>query len=87
MKRFWFEFENIGYENLPAGVVIGCGITSNNYDDAIQILSEKVFKNYPIPKIVKLVEDIDISTLDTGHVKSNMSSPNLRGVWFPLGYE
>ena len=39
-----------------------------------------------LPTIAVLIEDVDVSTLDAGHVLPNMSPPVRRGVWFPLGY-
>jgi hypothetical protein len=30
-----------------------------------------------------VVEDVDVSQLDAGHVLPNMGDPTLRGVWFP----
>lgn len=83
MKRYWFEFDD---DNLPFGIKMGCGVTAHNYDDALYLLNEKVFKGATIPKIKGMIEDIDISTLDAGHVLPNMYPPNIRGVWFPLGY-
>ena len=83
MKRYWFEFCE---GNLPFGVRIGCGVTAYNYDDALFLLSKKVFNNAAPPEIKNMIENVDISTLDDGHVLPNMSSPNLRGIWFPLGY-
>jgi len=37
----------------------------------------------PPPDAVKVTEDVDVSTLDAGHVLPNMYPPNERGVWFP----
>lgn len=85
MKRYWFEFEFID-SDIPFGTNMGCGVTAYNYDDAINLLNEKVFKSRSIPKIQKMIESVDVSTLDAGHVLPNMSSPNIRGIWFPLGY-
>jgi hypothetical protein len=93
LKRFWFEFDfidNINNKNLPGGCVMGCGVTAFNYDDALDILKEKVFKKNPPATIKKVIEDIDISTLEKGHVFPNLSPkspPNIRGVWFPQGFE
>jgi len=39
-----------------------------------------------MPEIKKVIENVDVSTLDAGHVLPNMSPPNIRGVWFPLRY-
>jgi len=38
-------------------------------------------------RVTDIIEDVDVSTLDANHVLPNMAPPNLRGVWFPLGYQ
>jgi hypothetical protein len=85
MKRYLFEFE-FGGNNVPSGTLIGCGVTAYSYDDAKTLLRTIVFKKGPLPKIKKVIENVDVSTLDKGHVLPNMAPPNLRGIWFPLGY-
>jgi hypothetical protein len=82
MIRYWFEFEN----NVPYGMKIGCGVTAYSYSDALNILKDKVFKDSSQFQIKRVIEDVDVSTLDPGHVLPNMSPPNLRGIWFPQGY-
>jgi len=32
---------------------------------------------------LKVVEDVDVRTLDQGHVVPNMGAVNFPGVWFP----
>ncbi len=86
MIRYWFEFDFDNYSPIPFGAKIGCGITALSYEDALGILRNSVFNKNPIAPIKKKIEDIDISTLDAGHVLPNIGSPNIRGVWFPLGY-
>jgi hypothetical protein len=83
LKKFWFKIKN--NRKLPPGVIMGCGITAFNIDDAKKILSEKVFKN-ELYEIEEFKENVDISTLDTNHILTNMHPTNIRGVWFPLGY-
>ncbi len=85
MKRYWVEFE--GNELIPYGVKMGCGVTAFDQADAIDLIEKKVFQNRPLPKIIKITENADVSSLDAGHVLPNMSSPNIRGIWFPLGYD
>jgi hypothetical protein len=86
LRRFWFKFDFKLGDGSPPGLLIGCGITAYNYEDAIEILKTKVFHgDVPIPK--KVIEDVDISNLDPGHVIPNMALPINRGVWFPLGYQ
>jgi len=83
MKRYWFEFDGI---DIPGGVRMGCGVTAFNQDDAINLMNERIFKSIPFPPIRKVVENVDVSTLDKGHVLPNMLPPNIRGIWFPLGF-
>ncbi|MEO6303787.1 MAG: hypothetical protein ABIP51_11515 [Bacteroidia bacterium] len=83
--RFWFKFDN-NTNLVPLGLVCGCGITAFNYDDALNIMKEKIFKEENIPEIIIKIENVDICTLDQGHVVPNMYSPNYRGIWFPIGY-
>jgi len=86
MIRYWFEFDFTNYSNIPYGVIMGCGVTGYEYEDAIKILKEKVFVNKELPQIRKVVENINIGELDQNHVIPNMSPPSNRGIWFPLGY-
>ena len=84
MNRYWFEFDD---NNLPDRINMGCGITAYNYEDALYLLCDKVFKRATLPKIKITIENVDVSTLDAGHILPNMLPPNSRGgVWFTLGY-
>jgi hypothetical protein len=87
VTRYWFEFMSTQINDLPPGLFRGCGITAHDLADAISILRQKVFQGQEIPKLKDKKENIDIRTLDHGHVVPNMKDPTLRGVWFPLGYE
>jgi hypothetical protein len=81
LHRFWFSFEG-----LPPFSILGagCGVTAYGYDDAVQILKDRVFaQSLPAWKVI---EDVDVSTLDENHVRLNMGVVTQRGVWFPLGY-
>ncbi|WP_143014134.1 hypothetical protein [Mucilaginibacter pineti] len=83
MKRYWFEFE---VTNVRYDLALGCGVTAYNHADALHLLEDLVFKEKAIPIPKKTIEDVDISTLDARHVLLNMGPPNMRGVWYPLGY-
>jgi hypothetical protein len=83
LRRYWFEFSVDA--DLPPGVKRGCGVTAYDLSDALRIVRDRVFGGAE-PPIVKSTEDIDVSTLDPGHVLPNMMPPSNRGVWFPLGY-
>jgi hypothetical protein len=85
LRRYWIQFGNP--RSVRDGLGYGCGVTAYNFDDAVALVEERVFKG-PLPyPIVSTLEDVDVSTLDTGHVLPNMLPPNSRGVWFPMGYD
>jgi hypothetical protein len=89
LTRYWFEF-NISPGELTtypsyAGLSYGCGVSAYSYDDAIKILQEKLFGKDPAPPIEQVTEDVDVSTLDAGHILPNMGDPTSRGIWFPAG--
>lgn len=83
LRRYWFTFSSIEPYNP---LRLGCGVTAYSYEDAISILLQTVFVGQNEPQIDKVVEDIDVSTLDQKHVIPNMDPPVWRGVWFPKGY-
>jgi hypothetical protein len=84
LSRFWFEFEG-DMHSLPPGTVLGCGVTALDREDALSILASRVFKGSLAP-IRSETSDVDVSTLDAGHILPNMDDPTLRGVWFPRGF-
>jgi len=86
LRRFWFTFNLCFGDPHPPGTLIGCGVTAFDQEDAIEILNQQVFVSSPCPAIKALIADVDVSTLDPGHVTPNMGDPTRRGVWFPLGY-
>jgi len=86
--RYWFEFDvKLTDQGIPPGITWGCGLAAYTYDDALFILNECVFKGIPVLPIKKVIEDVDLSTLDKAHVLPNIVIPaNHRGVWYPQGY-
>ena len=87
LKRFWFEFDIETAFGYPPGIGYGCGVTAFDINDAKKIMDEKIFSEMDRPPFKKAVENIDISTLDQGHVLPNMKPPISRGIWFPVGYD
>jgi hypothetical protein len=81
LRRYWFQFQKC---DQPSILNLGCGVTAFDEADAIRLIQEKVFPHYGVREIKKVVVDVDIRTLDEGHVRPNMASPVVRGVWFPL---
>lgn len=87
LTRYWFEFEisdeDVRSYSTYSGLKRGCGVTAYTYEDALAVLAEKLFRGDPIPPVRKFTEDVDVSTLDPGHVLPNIGVPTWRGVWFP----
>lgn len=84
--RYWIQFEfgeapyhYASYMSLRGG----CGVTAYDLADALVVLREKLFKTDPIPRIKTVCENIDVSTLDPGHILPNIGITVDRGVWFP----
>lgn len=84
LTRYWFEFDD---DNLLPQVKIGCGVTAFTYEDALNLIRKKIFEDAALPEIRIVIENIDVSILDTGHILPNMNPPNFRGIWFPRGYD
>ncbi len=81
LKRYWFNF----VPSTSSSVLnIGCGITAYTEDDARNILEQMVFSFYSRREVLEVIIDVDINTLDGNHVRPNMSSPLIRGIWFPV---
>jgi hypothetical protein len=85
LHRYWFKFDLKIGDPHPVGVLPGCGVTARDREDAIKLLKERVFTQHPFPNIVSVQEDVDVSSLDSKHVRPNMENPVVRGVWFPRG--
>jgi hypothetical protein len=83
LHRYWVRFIN---PPKYASGHFGFGVTAWTVDDALALLAAQVFKDGPLPAIETLIEDVDISTLDAGHVRPNMEVPYWRGIWFPKGF-
>lgn len=80
LHRYWFTFEN---SSKPSILNLGCGVTAVDEADARQMVKDQVYPVFGLQKIDGVVTDVDISTLDQGHVIPNMKMPLARGVWFP----
>ena len=86
MRRFWIELEPPFEQHHHPGITkCECGVTALDLDDAVTLLVGGIFPN-GLPKIRKIVEDVDISTLDERHVLPNMGNVLVRGIWYPLGF-
>lgn len=80
MHPYWVTFSNLG--NF-SGLGLGVGVTGHNQGDALSLIEEAFG-----PLTINTIEAVeDVASLDQGHVRPNMGSIFLRGIWFPLGHE
>lgn len=86
MKRYWFEFDLPKEESLSRHYYLpvhGCGITAYDLNDALKIMRLFILQSDDFPKFSRIVENIDLSTLEEKHVLPNAGVPVWRGVWYP----
>ncbi len=81
LHRYWLKFAR--HSRLGP---LGCGVTAFTLADALGLVRQYVFEGGELPTLLTVVEDVDIKTLDAGHVIPNMEEPVSRGIWFPMGF-
>ena len=94
LRRYWVEFdlasfepaEDIGDTFALGYVRNGLGVTAVDLDDCLGIVRATVFNGATLPPVVRVVEDVDVSTLSVDTVVPNMEPPIWRGIWFPRGF-
>jgi hypothetical protein len=82
---YWIEF---GASLLGGHEEIGwlhkvCGVTAFTLDDALYLVSKQVCDGRSLPPVRTIIEDVNLATLDPGHVRPHIGVPIFRGVWFP----
>ncbi len=80
LHRYWFRWAHDA--DTRVGGALGCGVSAVDLEDAKWLIDD-VLDGDPLPPVAEVVEDVDVRTLDAGHVLSNMGDPTTRGVWFP----
>jgi hypothetical protein len=83
---FWIELDESG-DGITHRSPLGYGVTAFDQEDALSLLREHVFGGAEMPPTRSVIDDVDLSALDEGHVRPNMETPVFRGVWFPRGYK
>lgn len=78
LRRFWFKFK------ADRSSPLGYGVTAWTEDDGA-ILRTEIFGG-TLPPDAEITADVDVRTLDQGHIIPNMESPTWRGIWYPCGY-
>jgi hypothetical protein len=88
LHRYWFRWKAHGNPGTDpvlsrVGADLGCGVTAVDAEDARNLISAIALDGSALPDIADVVEDVDVRTLDEGHVLPNMGDPTVRGVWYP----
>ena len=73
LTRYWIK-TSTGY---------GIGVTAYSVDDMRELLRKAEVMDGRDFQILEVVEDVDVSALDPGHVLPNIGPTDMRGVWFP----
>ena len=73
LRRFWF----------PTATGFGFGVTARTRDEAEAMARQAAAQLRRAFEPLKVVEDVDVRTLDEGHVVPNIGPVNFPGVWFP----
>jgi hypothetical protein len=79
--RYWLEVA------WPEGLLHTrhFGVTAYSLDDALGLLQDCTAYYLPTaPVVIQTWPNVDVSTLDSSHVRPNMLPPNRRGVWYPI---
>ena len=74
LHRYWF----------PSDGHFGVGVTAFSEDEAFRLAPQVAHEMHWQISRDRVIVDIDVRTLDQGHVIPNMRAPNVRGVWFPM---
>lgn len=82
---FWIEFPKGAHGERYAFPWVG--VTAFDMDDAMGIVRTRLLHGAAPPDPERVIEDVDLRSLDENHVGNQMSSPHVRGVWYPRGFE
>jgi hypothetical protein len=61
----------------------GCGVTGYDQTDCERLIATDLLKGEDLPLTTRVIPDVDVQTLDLGHVIPNMGVVVWRGVWWP----
>jgi hypothetical protein len=83
LHRYWIEFEHKPSEQLviDSFSFFKFGVTAYSREDAFVLLKDRWFKEREMPPLIRVTEDVDISTLPI----ERFEVPIARGIWHPRG--
>jgi phytoene/squalene synthetase len=74
LRRYWFRVAGSH----------GFGVTAHSEHEATNLAAKAAEKLGLAFDLIEVTPDVDVTTLDQGHVIPNMGPPNFHGVWFPF---
>ena len=85
LKRYWFEFDfsDDGLTRFGYLTPTGCGITAYDYANALRIMRVFILRGNSLPRFSRIIENVDVSTIEDMNVVPNLGVPVWRGVWYP----
>ena len=87
LRRYWIRLRFQRPLEAPLGTPRGIGVTAFDRADALEIISQVVFRGLDMPEVLEVIEDIDLTDLDQQFVAPNTGNVFKRGIWFPIGYQ
>ena len=81
LTRYWFVFARGG---RPTALSLGCGITAYSLEDARKILRHAVFPLYGERAVARVIEGVDVASLDPERVRPHLGNSAAPGLWFPV---
>ena len=73
MTRYWFKTR----------LRLGIGVTAHTLEDARRMISERLAID-GFGEIIEIVANVDVRSLDQGHVIPNLGPCSNRGIWYPF---
>ena len=81
LTQYWFVFARGG---RPTALSLGCGITAYSLEDARKILRQAVFPLYGERAVARVIEGVDVASLDPERVRPHLGNSAAPGLWFPV---
>jgi hypothetical protein len=83
LKRYWFEFVFPEDEEMVFQLAFGCGVTASSPQEATAIVMKQVFAGREMPALKRVLEGVDIDSLDEKYVRPFVGDTRVKGIWFP----
>jgi hypothetical protein len=86
LTRYWVTFDPSDAKTITSlSLGLGVGVTAFDSSDAKKLIFAAFadFADFVLPEIINITEHITYDDLEANHVKKNMGSMAVRGVWYP----